>query len=125
MAEAVVSAVVAEVVGTGQGDNPPEEGLLVGRLRADGCDVVDGKLRQQRHLVVKLERAVEAAGARRIASRALLQWLSELAGGAHRGPSLPTQCNSYGLTIASLTLLDSELLARVSIKWPTGPSNFQ
>ncbi|CAL5059683.1 unnamed protein product [Urochloa decumbens] len=77
-AEAVASAVVADVVGRAIT-------LLAGRLRADRRDVVDDKLRRLRHLVVKLESAVDAAGARRIASRALLQWLSELADGAHRG----------------------------------------
>ncbi|CAL5023373.1 unnamed protein product [Urochloa decumbens] len=77
-AEAVASAVVADVVGRAIP-------LLAGRLRADRRDVVDDKLRRLRHLVVKLESAVDAAGARRIASRALLQWLSELADGAHRG----------------------------------------
>ena len=76
MAEAVVSAVVAD--GAGRAIS-----LLAGQLRDRRG--VDAKMWRLRHLVVKLESAVEAAGARRITSRALLEWLSELAGGAHRG----------------------------------------
>jgi hypothetical protein len=80
MAEAVVSAVVADAVGRAMT-------LLARRLRDRWGVAVEGKLRRLRHLVVKLESAVETADARRIASRAgaLLEWLSELADGAHRG----------------------------------------
>ncbi|RLN07136.1 hypothetical protein C2845_PM11G20260 [Panicum miliaceum] len=78
MAEAVVFAVVADVVGRAIS-------LLAGQLQLRDRRGVDAKLRRLQHLVVKLESAVEAAGARRITSRALLEWLSELAGAAHRG----------------------------------------
>ena len=57
MAEAVVSAVVADVVGRAIS-------LLAGQLRDRRG--VDAKMWRLRHLVVKLESAVEAAGARRI-----------------------------------------------------------
>jgi hypothetical protein len=57
--------------------------LLAGKLQDRRG--VEGKLRRLRHLVVKLESVVEAADARRITSRALLEWLSELVGAAHRG----------------------------------------
>nr|TKW37423.1 hypothetical protein SEVIR_1G046200v2 [Setaria viridis] len=76
MDEAVVSAVVADAVGRAIT-------FLAGRLRDRRG--VEGKLLRLRHLVVKLESAAEAADARRIASRALLEWLSDLADGAHRG----------------------------------------
>jgi hypothetical protein len=78
MAEAVVSAVVADAVGRAMT-------LLARRLRDRWGVAVEGKLRRLQHLVVKLESAVETADARRIASRALLEWLSELADGVHRG----------------------------------------
>ncbi|XP_004954666.1 uncharacterized protein LOC101766282 [Setaria italica] len=76
MEEAVVSAVVADAVGRAIT-------FLAGRLRDRRG--VEGKLLRLRHLVVKLESAAEAADARRIASRALLEWLSDLADGVHRG----------------------------------------
>ncbi|KAG0532205.1 hypothetical protein BDA96_04G088500 [Sorghum bicolor] len=76
MAEAVVSAVVADLVGRAIS-------LLAGKLQDRRG--AEGKLRRLRHLVVKLESVVEAADARRITSRALLEWLSELVDGAHRG----------------------------------------
>lgn len=76
MAEAVISAVVADLVGRAIS-------LLAGKLQDRRG--VEGKLRRLRHLVVKLESVVEAADARRVTSRALLEWLSELVDGAHRG----------------------------------------
>ncbi|XP_010236318.1 uncharacterized protein LOC104583967 [Brachypodium distachyon] len=41
-----------------------------------------------RRLLVRVESAVDAAGARRITSRALLAWLADLADAAHRGRHL-------------------------------------
>ncbi|CAD6251516.1 unnamed protein product [Miscanthus lutarioriparius] len=76
MAEAVVSTVVADLVGRAIS-------LLAGKLQDRGA--VEGKLRRLRHLVVKLESVVDATDAKRITSRALLEWLSELVGAAHRG----------------------------------------
>ncbi|KAL6888851.1 hypothetical protein ACP4OV_009877 [Aristida adscensionis] len=76
MADAIVSGVVGDAVGRAIS-------FLAGRLQ-DRPDV-EGKLRRLRHLVVKIESALDAAGERRITSRALLAWLSELLDVAHRG----------------------------------------
>ncbi|KAL6604541.1 hypothetical protein ACP70R_042968 [Stipagrostis hirtigluma subsp. patula] len=69
MAHAVVSGVVSDMVSRAIS-------FLAGRLQ--GRPDVERKLRRLRHLVVKLESVADAAGARRITSRALLA-------GAHRG----------------------------------------
>ncbi|KAL6630028.1 hypothetical protein ACP70R_029793 [Stipagrostis hirtigluma subsp. patula] len=76
MADAVVSGVVGDVVGRAIS-------FLAGRVQ--GRPDVERKLRRLRHLVVKLESVADAAGARRITSRAPLAWLSELLDGACHG----------------------------------------
>lgn len=76
MADAVISGVVGDVVGR-------VISLLSGHLQDRRG--VEEKHRQLRHLVLKLESVVEAADARRVTSRALLAWLSELVDAAYQG----------------------------------------
>jgi hypothetical protein len=76
MAGAVISGVIGDVVARAIS-------LLAGQLQ-DRRGVQD-KLRQLRHLVIRLESAVEAAEERRITSRALLAWLSELVDAVYQG----------------------------------------
>jgi hypothetical protein len=76
MAGVVISGVIGDVVARAIS-------LLAGQLQ-DRRGVQD-KLRQLRHLVIRLESAVEAAEERRITSRALLAWLSELVDAVYQG----------------------------------------
>uniref|UniRef100_R7WDU3 Rx N-terminal domain-containing protein n=1 Tax=Aegilops tauschii TaxID=37682 RepID=R7WDU3_AEGTA len=77
--EAIVSGVVGDMIGRAMS-------LLAGQLLDQQPErSVEAKLRRLRRLLVKVERAADAAGARRIPSRALLSWLAEIVDGAYRG----------------------------------------
>jgi hypothetical protein len=77
--EAIVSGVVGDMVGRAMS-------LLTGHLLDQQPERgVDPKLRRLRLLLVRVESAAEAAGARRITSRPLLAWLAELIHGTYRG----------------------------------------
>lgn len=77
--EAIVSGVVADMVGRGLS-------LLAGHLLDQQPEQsAEAKLPRLRHLLVRVESVAEAAGARRITSMALLAWLAELVDGAYRG----------------------------------------
>ncbi|KAM3241017.1 hypothetical protein ACQJBY_054194 [Aegilops geniculata] len=77
--EAIVPGVVGYMVGRAMS-------LLAGQLLDQQPErTVEAKLRRLRRLLVRAQSAAEAAGARRITSRALLSWLAEIVDGAYRG----------------------------------------
>ncbi|KAF7078610.1 hypothetical protein CFC21_083018 [Triticum aestivum] len=77
--ESIVSGVVGGMVGRAMS-------LLAGQLLDQQPErSVEAKLRRLRRLLARAESAAEAAGARRITSRALLSWLAEIVDGARRG----------------------------------------
>ncbi|KAJ1256926.1 hypothetical protein BS78_08G102900 [Paspalum vaginatum] len=77
MAEAIISAIIGDVVGRAIS-------LLIGRFTSDK-ESTEGKLQRISHLLIRIHSVVEEAKGRQISNHGTLQWLSELIDSEYQG----------------------------------------